>query len=236
MKRPLSYNCRRSGFTLIELILAMGIAAIVLAAVNAAFFSAMRLRERTTDMIEEAAPIDRAVDILRRDLLCVVPSTTNSVLAGDFRVGDVSTIGLSQSVSIEMFSATGVLRDTEPWGEIQRVTYGLRAPTVQSPRGGRDLVRTVTRNLLATVTPTPEEQWMMGEVDSFDLECYDGTRWRTTWDTTLGDTNMPTAVRIRINLSKNRGGDARSRQPIELVVPIDSTPRATQMASQTTGS
>jgi hypothetical protein len=195
----------------------------------------MRLRERTTDMIEEASPIDRATTIIRRDLLSIIGSTTNSVLAGDFKAGDVTSVGVSQNVSIEIYTTTAPLRDTDPWGEIQRVTYSLRAPASRSALGGKELVRSITRNLLATVTPMPEEQWILSEVETLQFECYDGTRWRSTWDTTLGDTNMPTAVRVNIQLTKNRGGDARSRPPIELVVPLNCQPPNTQMAAQATG-
>ena len=219
-----------------ELILAIGIAAIVLGAVTAAFFSAIRLRERTSVMVDEAAPVDHAVATIRKDILCIIGSTTNSVLAGDFKVGDVTTVGMSQNVAIEMYTTTGRVKDTEPWGEIQRVTYSLRAPASPGFYGGKDLVRSVTRNLLATVIPAPEEQWLLADVDKLEFECYDGTRWRTTWDTTLGDTNMPTALRVLIHQSRNRGGDTRTGPPLQLIVPINSTAPNTQMANQVTGS
>ena len=160
------------GFTLMELILAIGIAAIVLGAVTAAFFSAIRLRERTAVMIDEAGPVDHAVATIRKDIFSIIGSTTNSVLAGDFKVGDVTTVGMSQNVAIEMYTTTGRLKDTEPWGEIQRVTYSLRAPASQGTYGGKDLVRSVTRNLLATIVPSPEEQWLLGDVDKLEFECY----------------------------------------------------------------
>ena len=76
-------------FTLIEMILAIGVAAIVLIAVNAVLFTALHLREATADMVDAATPVDQAVTFLRRDLQCVVTPTngTSKVLSGDFRVG-----------------------------------------------------------------------------------------------------------------------------------------------------
>ena len=76
-------------FTLIEMILAIGVAAIVLVAINTVLFAALRLRDATADMVDAAAPVDQTVTFLRRDLECVVTPTngTTKVLSGDFRVG-----------------------------------------------------------------------------------------------------------------------------------------------------
>ncbi len=63
------------GFTLIEMILAIGVAAMVLLAVNAVLFSALRLRDATTAAVDAAAPMDQAMTYLRRDLECVVTPT-----------------------------------------------------------------------------------------------------------------------------------------------------------------
>ncbi len=209
-----------SGFTLIEVILALGITAIVLVAINGVFFGAMRLRESATNAVDESLPVQQALATLRRDLAGAMPPSTNGILSGDFKVGGVTSLGLSQPVDIELNTTTGALRANEPWGEVQRVTYELKLPADRSAPG-KDLIRSVTRNLLATVTPQPEDQWMMGGVESIEYSCYDGTQWRDFWDTTVTDTNLPTAVRVRIQVAGSRGGSSDA-QPIELVVPIDS--------------
>src|SRR6266542_2408180 len=67
-------------FTLIEITLALAVSAIVLAAIGGVFYSAVRLRERTMAMIEEAAPLQQAISFLRRDLKGAVPP--GGVLAG----------------------------------------------------------------------------------------------------------------------------------------------------------
>ena len=35
---------------------------------------------------------------------------------------------------------------------------------------------------------------------TLEFDCYDGSQWRNTWDTSAGDTNLPVAVRVRIQL------------------------------------
>ena len=69
---------------------------------------------------------------------------------------------------------------------------------------------------------------MMDNVASMDFDCYDGTQWRNAWDTTTGDTNLPVAVRVRIQLAANDGGSQINQQPIVIVVPIDAQSRTSQ--------
>jgi type II secretion system protein J len=216
-------------FTLIELILAIGVAAIVLVAINAVFFSAMRLRENTSNAVEASLPEQQALMLLRQDLAGIMPPNTNGVFGGSFKVGSVSSTGLNQPVDIELYTTTGALRANEPWGEVQRVTYELRTSADPS-LPGKDLVRSVTRNLLATATVAPDDQPLMSGVNNVEYSCYDGTQWRNYWDTTMTDTNLPVAVRVRIQMA---GQD--NAQPIEIVVPVDAQQRHTPTITTGTG-
>ena len=95
---------------------------------------------------------------------------------------------------------------------------------------GKDLIRSVTRNLLSAATPDVDEQWMMSGVEKVEFLCYDGTQWSDAWDTTDAtsvNTNLPLAIRVRIQLAGNgANSDASSRlQPIEMLVPLDSQSR-----------
>src|ERR1044071_8715978 len=104
----LSFEIRHSkfshAFTLIELILAIGVAAIVLIAVNTVFFSALRLRNATTEMVDDATPIENAITILRRDLMCAVSPIPGGIMSGDFKCGDVTSVGVADMVSLEVFT------------------------------------------------------------------------------------------------------------------------------------
>jgi type II secretion system protein J len=209
----------KSAFTLIEMILAIGISAIVLITITTVFFSALRLRNATQAIVDNQTPVDQAMNAMERDLECVVTPTngTSKVLSGDFRVGDIMSAGSGEPVSIEMFTTTGELSDSEPWGDIQRVTYELRDPV--SGGNGKDLIRSVTRNILSSTTPEVEDQWMMSGVQSVTFSCYDGAQWWNTWDTTgqtSSNTNLPLAVRVDVQPVGNE------TSPIEIVVPIDS--------------
>ena len=202
----------RHAFTLIEMVLAIGVAAIVLVAINAVLFAALRLRDATSAVVDAAAPVDQTMTFLRRDLECVVTPTngTSKILSGDFRVGNVSSPGLPEPVAIEMFTATGALSDNAPWADIQRVTYELKQSADRSATG-KDLVRSVTRNLLTLTTPEVEDQLMMSGVASIKFSCFDGSQWQDTWDTTSltsVNTNLPVAVRVDIQLAGDRNAVA----------------------------
>ena len=212
-----------TAFTLIEMILAIGVAAIVLITICSVFFAALRLRDTTQNYVDAATPVDQTLSIMKRDLACVVTPTngTTKVLSGDFRVGNVISTGSGVPVAIEMFTATGQVGDKQPWGDIQRVTYELRDPITRSATG-KDLIRSVTRNLLSTTPGTPDDELMMSGIQNIAFSCYDGVQWWNTWDTTgltSANTNLPVAVRVDIQPAGNQTA------PIEMVVPIDSQAR-----------
>ncbi len=221
-------------FTLIEMVLAIGVAAIVLIAVNTVLFAALRLRDTTADVVDAATPLDQAVTFIRRDLQCVVTPTngTTKVLSGDFRAGNVSSAGVPEPVAVEMFTATGALSANAPWADIQRVTYELKQPTDRNAVG-KDLYRSVVRNLLTMTTPDVEDQLMLSGVQSIKFSCFDGSQWQDTWDTTgvtSTYTNLPLAVRVDIQMAGNNTANA---QPIELVVPIDAQTRTNTVLTAT---
>ncbi|HEY4983460.1 MAG TPA: type II secretion system protein GspJ [Verrucomicrobiae bacterium] len=235
MKIKLSTGNDTRAFTLIELILAVGVSAIVMIAINAVFFTALHLREVTSNAVDSATPTELAFSTMRRDLQCAIPPRPNGILSGDFKVGNVTTVGISQPVAIEVFTATGALQENTPWGDVQRVTYALKDPTTRTVPG-KDLIRSVTRNLLSVATPEVDEQWMMSGVEKVEFLCYDGMQWSDAWDTTdvtTVKTNLPLAVRVRIQLAGNgANSDASSRlQPIEMLVPLDSQSRTNRTAT-----
>jgi len=230
-RRPL-----RCAFTLIELLLGVAIFAIVLMAINTVFYSGLRLERSTTRALDERTALNQTMAILRRDLLGAVQPVSNGVFICDFvsGAGRSSSMGTSRGSSIEFCTTTGVIKEEAPWGDLQRVRYELVEPADRTTRG-MDLVRVVTRNLLPTTTEESDRQWLMGNVESLEFLAYDGSSWRDSWDTTMGDTGLPTAVRARFLLANTNSINSVSfnSEPLELLVPLVTQARTS--ASTTTG-
>ena len=73
------------------------------------------------------------------------------------------------------------------------------------------LVRRVTRNLLAPVEPTPDEEVICRGVSGFNLRYYDGSEWQDTWDSASSVIPMPLAVEVMVQLDRP-AGDAEPRK------------------------
>jgi len=211
-------------FTLLEVLIAVMVFAIVLAAINTVFYSALHMQKRATESLEQALPMQQALGVLRRDLAnIVVPGGT---LSGVFQTTSITNVLAGQS-SPDFYTTTGLIDQRSPWAEIQRVSYVLVDSTNRAA-GGRDLVRAVTRNLLpASIEEPPVQQWLIDGVQGLTFYYYDGTQWRDSWDSTTADpttglTNtLPQAIKVQILLASGQAGLAQSgAASTELVVPI----------------
>lgn len=232
--RP-AIRCRPRGFTLIEVLLAVAVFAIVLAAINTVFFGALRLRNKTHDAFEIALPLQQTVGIIKRDLGGIM--LPGGTMAGQFQTtptnnsgGNIDFIGLR--VSPDIFTCTGIIDDTSPWAEVQKVTYFLADPTNNAT--GRDLIRSISRNPIPlNTTDEPEQQWLMGGIERMAMQFYDGRAWAETWDSSL-TTNLPMAIKVQIALT---GQNNRSSllAPIEFIVPVMVQPRTNTTATATGG-
>lgn len=237
---------RRSAFTLIELLLAIVIFSIILASINGIFYSAIRLRKKTVDALDESLPVQHAMAIVRKDLAGIaVPGGT---MGGGLRTGATGTSSSTGSsgsgiTAIEMYTTSANLDDYSPWGDIQKVAYALRPPTNRTDRVGQDLVRYITRNLLPTLAEQVDEQRLLSGVTDLQVQFYDGTQWRTTWESSTETVPLPKAVQwvMQMSLPVDPNADPGLIRrdvnlPVRLTVPILVTASTNQTTSTTGGS
>jgi type II secretion system protein J len=205
----------QAAFTLLELLVAVSIFAVVLGAINAVFFSALRLRNRAAALMDKSVPVEHALSIIRKDLLSLVPP-------GSGMIGQLQTIG-STNVMVgaagpAFFCSSGLVDQTSPWADIQRVTYALVEST---NRHGQDLVRYADRNLLATSGQTPSPQFLLNGVESIVFAFYDGSQWREYWDSTTEQAVLPLGIRVQIKRVPDEEDPLAASPPVlELVVPV----------------
>ncbi len=217
-----------AAFTLIEVLLAVGISAIVLAAINVVFFGAVRLREGAAAATKMTLPLDNLVSVMKRDLRGIMPYSGNSVLVG-LMASDTTAVGMSQPVALEIYTSTGQVVPGSPYGEIQRIDYALQDPTNRMAPPGRDIVRHVSRNLLAVTPEAPVPQHLISGVQTLQFSYYDGTNWATTWSSTLS--NTPIAVKVHIDFTPPRVRGVPATSPIDFLVPVIMVPRTNTAAS-----
>jgi|SRR4051812_8694336 general secretion pathway protein J len=222
-------RARFAGFTLIEILIAVSIFAIVLGAINTVFFSALRLRNRTQAAMDRALPIEQAVSMIKRDLenICIPNGTLTGQLETTPGTNDV--IGATTPT---FFTSTGYVDEMSPWADVQKVSYTLTESRTNRYQG-RDLVRLVSRNLLAQTPEVPLQQWLMGGVQAIGFFFYDGSQWRQYWDGTNEMTKLPRGIKMQIQLAPQIENGQRSALPplIELVVPMASTGGTNNLSS-----
>src|SRR5207302_11383556 len=112
--------------------------------------------------------------------------------------------------------------------------YELRDPS-DHRQNGKELMRSVSRNVLASSVQEAIELPLLSNVQSLEFSCYDGAEWRDSWDTSIGNTNLPVAVRVRVRLAGENNSNARAQEPYELVVPVLSQSRTNQPQASTSG-
>src|ERR1043166_3796792 len=87
--RPIQAPPGAIAFTLLELLIAISIFGMVLAAINGVFYSALRLHRRAWQSMEDSLPITQTLGILKRDLQGIVPP--GGVLGGSLQSGTTTT-------------------------------------------------------------------------------------------------------------------------------------------------
>jgi type II secretion system protein J len=219
-----------NGFTLLELLLAVMVFAIVLGAMHVVLFSAFKLRNKTSDAIERSLPLQQTLAIIKRDLANLVPP--GGPLSGALQsmpnlTSTAGGLGLSGSMNRQngpqFYTAVGIVDDNAPWGEVERVSYYLASPTNNAP--GLDLFRSVARNLLPVMQDQTDDQFLMGGVDRIAFQFYNGAAWQDTWDSTQVDSatgltnNLPHAIKLELQLH-NETFAVGTPAPVELVVPL----------------
>lgn len=210
------------GFTLVEMIIAISIMAILIFSIHVAFLAALQLRNRTVEAIETSLPTEDALQIIQRNLANLVISTnTNAIFLAPLRTVNQTNV-LPGQIGPDFYTSRGQLDGMVQWGVVEKIDYLLTPRTNGLGAGpGQDLVRAVTHNLLSTTQPPqPEErQALLGGVQSLTFLYYDGAQWDTMWDTTQ-QTNLPLAIKVQIQMMPTPGALAFNT-PLELVVPID---------------
>jgi type II secretion system protein J len=213
LAKPRRCRLTAGGFTLLELLIASAMFAVIVGALYSAFYGALRLREKAYETLEKGLPKRYAVSLIQRDLAYIAAPV--GLLAGPM-IGEKTEEGDLRLDLLEIHTASGMVHDDEPWGDIQRIKYSVEEDPLDDNQG-KHLVRAVTRNLLPSIEEEPEEERLLRHVQSLEFSYYDGEEWQDSWDSTARENELPEAIRLRIEYAPPEG-DERIEPPIELVV------------------
>ena len=226
--QTLPKNLRATGgFTLLELLIATAVGAIVLLVINATFFGALRLHNTTHERIDTDLSLQRALGIVRKDFAGIM--LPGGELGGQLQTETFSSNALDatgERVSPDIFTSSGKIDGWTQFSEQQMVSYFLAPATAGGT--GKSLVRVTTRNLLPAQDAATDEQILLTGVTSATTEFYDGTDWVDTWDSSVTST-LPTGIRFRLVLATREAGQL-TPAPIELIVPVLVTTTTSQQA------
>jgi len=212
-------NAVRSGFSLLELLLAMAMAAMLSLSLFMAMNVTIRARRSAFASIEPARAGSIAIDLVQRDLDSVPPpvGTLNGPFYGEHQSGGMEGSGDNDSVefcSIGADPIKGNPTDASPLAEgARRIEFYVNTDGPQPT-----LIRRVTRNLMPASEAHAEEEILARGVRSFSLRYFDGTAWQESWDSTSFDDSLPLAVSITLEL-----GDPKAEAPghrVTRVVPL----------------
>ena len=236
MTRPSQKPGAHAGFTLLELILSMAVAVMLAGTLYAALSTAMKARQSAMQTIATTRVGAMAMDIICHDLENVLPPSNsqseNLFLSGPFQ-GEHQGSGDSENDDV-VFRTMGqdeTASDADPLSEAARQVEYLIRTDLNPPV----LVRRLTKNVLATVQPTPDDEIIARNVRAFSVQYFDGTEWQTDWDSTqLGDV-LPFAVQVTMTLNDPQGAVLSSGQPrtwkLTRVVPL----ACAKISPETTG-
>jgi len=236
---------RTSGFTLIEILAASLIAAMILVAIYGIFQRTVKTRDNAVVRIHEARQRERAVNIIRNDL-------RNAFLSGGV-LANAMEGGVQNQKSrfpgyLRFTATTGRNKSGEAYGDVQQIEYYLSdgstsgtatsvATPSESATDGTEtatLVRALTRDLLSTdQTAIAPEEPLLPRVQTLEFAFYDGQDWQETWQLTGTDSTLPEAIRVRVQQAP-----ASEHLPtphlLEILVPLTTEALGTSTSSTST--
>jgi general secretion pathway protein J len=228
--RLTGHRTQSRGFTLVELLIASMVSAIVLLAISGTYFDALRLHNTTNDQVDRNITLQRALGLVKGDLSGLL--LPKGALSGQFQSAPMQSLTqdfTDTRVSPDLYTSSGVVDGWNPFSEAQVVAYFLAPATDGS--NTKNLVRAVTRNLLPAQAPTTDEKVLLSGVADAEFDYYDGSEWTNTWDSAATNT-LPLAMRFSLYLADASSGQA-APQPIQLVVPVLVTTRTSQALAAT---
>ena len=177
-----------SGFTLLEVLVAMLLLVIVAGALYSSYFTVLRARERADEGGEQRRELRGTLDLLRREIDSAIYRTSDKRLR--FVVEDRDVFGKPASTLV-LATVAPPSADERPASDLVLVKYGVKE------KEGRLALNREATDLFGSMKPIPYPR--MESIEGFLVECYDSGKWVRSWNTELSP-KLPERVRITLTV------------------------------------
>lgn len=191
---------RGRGFTLIELVIAIAIMSVVLAALYSSFLLADRALVQVGESSLKLQESRAFVDTLKRELESIRYSPDNSFCV--FKMNDRDFYG-RQASSLTMTTTTPLMKG------LAKINYAIEE---------RDGSLVITKSMVSAFSQEAEENRvdLVEDIESFTLQAKYQDIWVKTWDSSLSK-NAPAEVKITLTLRmKSNKEEASSAVPLSV--------------------
>lgn len=185
----MSDTSRDSGFTLLEVLIAVVLLGILSAALYGSYFGVLRARDRASSGMESRRELGATLDLIRREVSSAQFRRDDKRLR--FVVEDRDSFGTP--------SSTLTLTTQVPTAGQNRKESGII--TVAYRITEKNKKRTLTRQERDLFS---EEELIlaypqMEQITAFLVECYDGSKWVKSWDSAINN-RLPNRVRVTVQI------------------------------------
>jgi general secretion pathway protein J len=187
----LSDTSRNSGFTLLEVLIAVVLLGILSAALYASYFGVIRARDRASAGMESRRELGATLDLIRREVSSAIFNRSDKRLR--FVVEDRDNFG-AQSSTLELTTLAPPSGQNRSESGTVTVAYRMAEKNKK-----RSLTRQ-ERDLISEETSVPAYP-QMEQISAFMVECYDGAKWVKSWDTAINGT-LPKNVRVTVQIEE----------------------------------
>lgn len=179
------------GFTLLEIVMAMGLSVFVLAIAYTTYFSINSAVEAASEGREAAETGPVLIDLIRKDLRGAASPASHDFI-GNTTEGSEG----EHSSSIEFVTTTSMDRNSLG---LNKVGYLL----VALPGSEKAFVRRQSNDLKADLGKNGRAFELSRIITAFELSFYDGNSWADKWDSKVQN-RLPLQVRIKITVDEGK--------------------------------
>jgi len=185
---PSSNKLSSKGFTLLEILIALALLAVLAGALYGTYFSLIKGRESANEGMEARRELRTTLDLLRRELNSVFYRKNDKRL--HFSVEDKDLFG--KPASVLSFTA---LAPPQPGGQVVSDQLDLRYEILE--REKQMILSRQAKDLYHSGDAARYPQ--MESLEGFLVECQNGDKWVKTWDTAINN-GLPKMIRITVTV------------------------------------